>query len=222
MFTGIIEELGEVSSIQRGSQSIEIEIKAHEILNDVEIGDSIATNGVCLTVTDFTENRFTVDVMPETIRKSSLDDLQIGDRVNLERALRLQDRLGGHLVSGHIDGRGEIKKRRREDNAILFTISLPQELKKYVIPKGSIAIDGISLTIAELFAHEFIVSIIPHTAEVTNLGKKEVGDVVNLEVDLIGKYVERMLTFKSKADDNETSSDNSKVNRNLLQEKGFL
>lgn len=222
MFTGIIEEVGEISGIRRGSQSIEIEIKAEEILTDIQLGDSIATNGVCLTVTSFTENRFTVDVMPETLRKSSLNDLQVGDKVNLERALRLKDRLGGHLVSGHIDGVGEIKQKRREDNAVLFTISLPAKLSKYVIPKGSIAVDGISLTIAELANHEFVVSIIPHTAKGTTLNEKKVGDIVNLEVDLIGKYVERMLNVDNEAESNEVNNDSSKVGLNLLQKKGFL
>lgn len=217
MFTGIVEELGEVNSIQRGSQSVVLEIKATEVLSDVQVGDSIATNGVCLTVTSFSEDRFTVDVMPETMRKSSLGELKIGDIVNLERALRLQDRLGGHLVSGHIDSIGTIKKKEREDNAVLITISLPQELKRLLVPKGSIAIDGISLTIAELTDNAFTVSLIPHTAEVTTLGVKGVGDIVNLEADLIGKYVERMLNFKD--DDNNSKSE---VDFDLLQQNGFL
>ncbi|SDC57450.1 MULTISPECIES: riboflavin synthase [unclassified Candidatus Frackibacter] len=217
MFTGIVEELGEVNSIQRGSQSVVLEIKATEVLSDVQVGDSIATNGVCLTVTSFSEDRFTVDVMPETMRKSSLGELKIGDIVNLERALRLQDRLGGHLVSGHIDSIGTIKKKEREDNAVLITISLPQELKRLLVPKGSIAIDGISLTIAELTDDAFTVSLIPHTAEVTTLGAKGVGDIVNLEADLIGKYVERMLNFKD--DDNNSKSE---VDFDLLQQNGFL
>jgi riboflavin synthase len=182
------------------------------------LGDSIATNGVCLTVTSFSKNKFTVDVMPETLRKSSLNELQIGDKVNLERALRLKDRLGGHLVSGHIDGVGEINAKKREDNAILFNISLPAGLRRYLISKGSIAIDGISLTIADLRDEEFMLSIIPHTAEVTTLGQKEIGDIVNLEVDLIGKYVERMLNFKEESKDNNES----KVDFDLLQQNGFL
>ncbi|ADL12940.1 riboflavin synthase [Acetohalobium arabaticum] len=217
MFTGIVEEMGEVSSINRGSQSVELEIKADKVLEDVKIGDSIATSGVCLTVTDFGEDYFTVDVMPETMRKSSLAELQIGSKVNLERALRLQDRLGGHLVSGHIDGTGKIKKKQREDNAILVTVSLPSDLKRYLIPKGSITVDGISLTIAELEETEFIVSLIPHTAQETTLGQKSIGDTVNLEVDLIGKYVERMLNFQIESDNNQ-----SNVDLNLLQKNGFL
>ncbi|MBM7623317.1 riboflavin synthase [Sporohalobacter salinus] len=218
MFTGIVEEMGKVSSINRGSQSIELKIKADKVLQDVEIGDSIATNGVCLTVTDFSESYFTVDVMPETMRKSSLAELKIGSEVNLERALRLQDRLGGHLVSGHIDGTGKIQDKKQEDNAILVTISLPVDLKKYLISKGSIAIDGISLTIAELHQHEFIISLIPHTAEETTLGQKDVGDTVNLEVDLIGKYVEKMLNFQAESNNSQESN----VDLNLLQKNGFL
>lgn len=218
MFTGIVEEMGEINSINRGSQSIELEIKADKVLEDVETGDSIATNGVCLTVTDFSEDYFTVDVMPETMRKSSLAELKIGSKINLERALQLQDRLGGHLVSGHIDGTGKIKEKKREDNAILVTISLPSDLRKYLISKGSIAIDGISLTVAELLQHEFIVSLIPHTAQETTLGQKDVGDTVNLEVDLIGKYVERMLNFQGESD----SSRQSDLDMSLLQKNGFL
>ncbi|SJZ30862.1 riboflavin synthase [Selenihalanaerobacter shriftii] len=223
MFTGIVEELGEINSINRGSQSIELEIKAKNVLNDVQLGDSIATNGVCLTVTSFNKNRFTVDVMPETMRKSSLGELKVGEAVNLERALSLKDRLGGHLVSGHIDGTGEIKKKQREDNAILYNISLPIDLRQYVIPKGSIAIDGISLTIAELLDQEFVLSLIPHTAEMTTLGKKDIGDIVNLEVDLIGKYIERMLRFNMEDSNNKSiTNNNSRVDLDLLQQNGFL
>lgn len=218
MFTGIVEEMGEVSSINRGSRSVELEIKAAKVLEDVQIGDSIATSGVCLTVTDFGEDYFTVDVMPETMRKSSLAELQIGSKVNLERALQLQDRLGGHLVSGHIDGTGKIKNKIREDNAILVTVSLPSDLRRYLISKGSIAVDGISLTIAKLEETEFMVSLIPHTAQETTLGQKNIGDTVNLEVDLIGKYVERMLNFQTESD----NSHRSNLDLDLLQKNGFL
>ncbi|GAB6100696.1 riboflavin synthase [Halanaerocella petrolearia] len=214
MFTGIVEELGTVQRINRGSKSIELTIAAKKVLEDVELGDSIATNGVCLTVTDFSQSQFTVDVMPETMRKSSLAQLKTGAQVNLERALRVGDRLGGHLVSGHIDGLGEIVSQEREDNAIIITIKPEVELLRYIIPKGSVAIDGISLTVAELKETTFSVSIIPHTAQETVLGNKGVGDKVNLEADMIGKYVERMMGFKEEEEED--------IDINLLKEKGFL
>ena len=215
MFTGIIEELGEVKNIQRSSQSIILTIKADKILEDIKLGDSIATNGVCLTVTDFNEREFEVDVTPETMRKSSLGKLSIRDEVNLERALRLKDRLGGHIVSGHIDGTGKISERRREDNAILITITPEAELMKYIIAEGSIAVDGISLTVAKLNQDSFTVSIIPHTNEVTTLSHKKVGNIVNLETDMIGKYVERMMEF-------EDEQGNTDVDMKKLRDNGFL
>ncbi|MGM0472101.1 MAG: riboflavin synthase [Bacillota bacterium] len=218
MFTGIVEEIGEISRINRGSQSIELETKAEQVLEDIELGASIATNGICLTVTDFSQEHFTVDVMPETLRKTSLQELKVGSPVNLERALRLDDRLGGHLVSGHIDGTGEIKSKVREDNAILVTITLPDSLEKYLIPKGSIAIDGVSLTIAHLGEQEFTVSLIPHTAKITILGTKSVGDIVNLEADLVGKYVASILA----GDRDSNNQQDSEVDLDLLQQNGFL
>ncbi|MCK8817810.1 riboflavin synthase [Natroniella sulfidigena] len=218
MFTGIVEEIGKIKKIEHGSNSIALTIQANKVLGDVKLGDSIATNGVCLTVTDFKENEFTVDVMPETLRNSSLADLKIGHEVNLERALRVGDRLGGHLVSGHIDGVGSIRAKKREDNAVVVTIAPPKELLRYIIPKGSITIDGVSLTVAQLEANTFDISLIPHTAQITILGKKNVGNKVNLEVDLIGKYVERMMEF---SEEEEEGSD-SNIDINMLKDKGFL
>ena len=215
MFTGIVEELGKIKEIKYGSKSISLTIEAEEILEALKLGDSIATNGVCLTVTEFTENEFKVDVMPETMRNSSLAELKIGEFVNLERALRLSDRLGGHIVSGHIDGVGVIRSKRREDNAIVVTIKPPEELLKYIINKGSVTIDGVSLTVALLEADTFDISLIPHTRQVTILGNKDVSTKVNLEVDIIGKYVERMMGF---GDGDEPSS----IDMDFLQEKGFL
>ncbi|OCL27925.1 riboflavin synthase subunit alpha [Orenia metallireducens] len=217
MFTGIVEELGKVKRIQRGSKSIVLTIEAAKVLEDVSLGDSIATNGVCLTVTSFTEQEFTVDVMPETMRHSSLGELKVASEVNLERALRLGDRLGGHLVSGHIDGLGTITAKKREDNATVVTIEASNDILKYIIHKGSIAIDGVSLTVANLGENSFDISLIPHTSQVTLLGKKEVGAKVNLEVDMIGKYVERMLD--SKKDNNNKKSD---IDMELLKDNGFL
>ena len=215
MFTGIVEELGEVKNIQRSSQSIILTIRAEKILEDIKLGDSIATNGVCLTVTDFSEREFSVDVAPETMRKTNLGDLSIRDDLNLERALRLKDRLGGHLVSGHIDGTGKISAKQREDNAVLITITPEPELLKYIISEGSIAVDGISLTVAELTDTSFTVSIIPHTNQVTTLSQKKVGNIVNLETDMIGKYVERMLNF-------EEESENKDLDMKKLKDSGFL
>ena len=215
MFTGIVEELGEVKNIQRRSKAIILTIKAEKVLEDIQLGDSIATNGVCLTVTDFNDRQFEVDVTPETMRKSSLGNLSIKDQVNLERALKLSDRLGGHLVSGHIDGTGKISAKRQEDNAVLITITPKPELLKYIIAEGSITVDGISLTVAQLDDNSFTVSIIPHTNQITTLSHKKVGDVVNLETDMIGKYVERMMEF-------EEEHENSDIDIKKLRDNGFL
>lgn len=215
MFTGIIEEIGIIKGINRGAESASITIGARKILDDVKLGDSIATNGVCLTVTHFTKDSFTVDVMPETMRRSSLNNLSIGSRVNLERALRLSDRLGGHIVSGHIDGTGVIKEFKREDNAVWISIEADMEILKYIIHKGSIAIDGVSLTVAYVDNNMFKVSIIPHTGEETTFLSKKTGDKVNLECDLIGKYVEKLLGFSAKEESK------SSLDLNFLSQHGF-
>jgi riboflavin synthase len=193
MFTGIIEEIGEVFQIQQGAKSLKIKIKASKVLADVSVGDSIAVNGICLTVCEFNDNTFSADVMAETIRKSSMSGLKMGSRVNLERAMSANGRFGGHIVSGHIDGIGKIENIKPEDNAIWFTISTTNDLSKYIVKKGSIAIDGISLTVAEVKGDIFKVSIIPHTAKETILSIKKSGDVVNLECDIVGKYIEKLI-----------------------------
>jgi len=193
MFTGIIEEIGEVFQIQQGAKSLKIKIKASKVLEDVSVGDSIAVNGICLTVCEFNDNTFSADVMAETIRKSSMSGLKMGSRVNLERAMSANGRFGGHIVSGHIDGIGKIENIKPEDNAIWFTISTTKDLSKYIVKKGSIAIDGISLTVADVKGDVFKVSIIPHTAKETILSIKKSGDVVNLECDIVGKYIEKLI-----------------------------
>ena len=193
MFTGIIEEIGEVFQIQQGAKSLKIKIKASKVLEDVSVGDSIAVNGICLTVCEFNDNTFSADVMAETIRKSSMSGLKMGSRVNLERAMSANGRFGGHIVSGHIDGIGKIENIKPEDNAIWFTISTTKDLSKYIVKKGSIAIDGISLTVAEVKGDIFKVSIIPHTAKETILSIKKSGDIVNLECDIVGKYIEKLI-----------------------------
>jgi riboflavin synthase len=193
MFTGIIEEIGEVFQIQQGAKSLKIKIKASKVIEDVSVGDSIAVNGICLTVCEFNDNTFSADVMAETIRKSSMSGLKMGSRVNLERAMSANGRFGGHIVSGHIDGIGKIENIKPEDNAIWFTISTTKDLSKYIVKKGSIAIDGISLTVADVKGDVFKVSIIPHTAKETILSIKKSGDVVNLECDIVGKYIEKLI-----------------------------
>ena len=188
MFTGIIEEVGRLERLAGG----EIAIRAKKVLEDVALGDSIAVNGICLTVTRFDEAHFTADVMPETMRRTSLAELRRGSRVNLERALTLKSRLGGHIVSGHIDGAGMIAAMKEEGNAILLTVRASDSVLRYVVEKGSVALDGISLTVARVGAADFTVSLIPHTREITNLREKSVGSRLNIETDILGKYVEKL------------------------------
>ena len=193
MFTGIVEELGSIRSVRRGQHSSVLSIAAKDILSDLKIGDSVAVNGVCLTATTVDSGGFTADVMHETLNRSSLGSLTVGNHVNLERAMAANGRFGGHIVSGHIDGTGTITALRKDDNAVWYTISASQELLRYIVEKGSIAIDGISLTVAEVGESWFSISAIPHPVAVTTLGEKRPGDTVNLENDVIGKYVEKLL-----------------------------
>ena len=193
MFTGIIEEVGTVKAVTPGANAGEIMIGARKVLEDTKIGDSIAVNGVCLTVTRMTDSYFTADVMPETLRRSSLGTLHTGSVVNLERAMAANGRYGGHIVSGHIDGTGQILSSRREENAVWISLSAPEEILALIVEKGSIAIDGISLTVAERKSDSFAVSIIPHTGSETTLLSKRPGDIVNLENDVVGKYVRALM-----------------------------
>nr|WP_297172817.1 riboflavin synthase [uncultured Agathobaculum sp.] len=193
MFTGIIEEIGTVRRIEHGARSARLTIGAQTVLEGTKIGDSIATNGVCLTVTNLTADSFFADVMAETLRRSGLSALQSGARVNLERAMPANGRFGGHIVSGHIDGTGTVSLLRREDNAVWLAIRPPASLLRYIVEKGSIAIDGVSLTVAAVDADGFAVSIIPHTGAETILLDKKPGETVNLECDMIGKYIEKLL-----------------------------
>ena len=221
MFTGIIEEIGVVQSIKNGSKSSALTIKASKVLEKTKLGDSICTNGVCLTVTNIGDSTFQADVMAETLKRSNLGKLVIGGKVNLERALMLSDRLGGHIVSGHIDNTGEIISFINEDNAIWVTIKADKKIMKYVIEKGSIAIDGISLTVAYVIDSEiFKVSVIPHTKSETTLVSKKIGDTVNLECDVIGKYIEKFLTFSNS---NESKLEKtSTITEDFLIKNGFL
>jgi len=216
MFTGIVEELGTLKGIRRGAASARLTVGAEKVLEDARVGDSIAVNGVCLTVVHFTPQEFTADVMAETLSKSNLGLLNTGERVNLERALRLGDRLGGHIVSGHIDGVGTITRLEKHDIATLVTIRAPREVMRYIIKKGSVAIDGISLTVVDFQADSFQVSLIPHTAHATTLGLKKAGATVNLEGDVIGKYIERLAAFP------QNNGGESKISLSFLAEHGFI
>ncbi len=211
LFTGIIEEVGYIRRIGGGQLAIDCQ----KVVGDAALGDSIAVNGVCLTVTSFDKNHFTADVMPETIRRTSLSELSKGSPVNLERALTLASRLGGHIVSGHIDGTGEILSFKEEGNAILMKIAAGPELLRYIVEKGSVALDGISLTVAAVTGSDFTVSLIPHTREVTNLGSKKAGSRINIETDVLGKYVEKMLAGS------EGQKNAGGLSRAFLLENGF-
>lgn len=193
MFTGIIEEIGKVKAIERGANSIRLTIAVKMILDDIHIGDSICTNGVCLTVTTFDNDSYTADVMPETMNRTNFKDLRINDLVNCERAMPANGRFGGHIVSGHIDGTGVISKMTRDDKAIRVKIETRPEILRYIVEKGSITIDGISLTVTDVSSFDFGVSIIQHTQDETTLTKKKIGDTVNLENDIVGKYIEKFV-----------------------------
>lgn len=221
MFTGIIEEVGQVRRVVSGSNSGEIAIKARKVLENTKIGDSIAVNGVCLTVTTLLGDGFTADVMPETLRRTNLGQLKSGDPVDLERAMAADGRFGGHIVSGHIDGTGTIKNLRREENAVWVTIQAPKQILNLMVEKGSITIDGISLTVATLGAEEFQVSIIPHTGSETILLKKKAGDQVNLENDILGKYIQRLLGLAPAGAGQAGNSKSSKLSWEFLAEHGF-
>ncbi len=221
MFTGIIEGLGTVKSLTRMAGGMRMGIQPDFPMEQVRMGDSIAVSGTCLTIVDFQNNILGVDVAPETLSKTTLGPAKVGDRVNLEQALRFGDRLGGHLVSGHVDGVGVVNAKRPAANAILFTFGVPEALSRYIVLKGSIAVDGISLTVNTCNRISFEVSIIPHTAKITTMGFKKVGDPVNIETDMIGKYVER---FTRPFSEIETRAKDvgSSVDENLLTKTGFM
>ncbi len=216
MFTGIIEEMGVVQVFDRLKRSPQLSVLAMTVMEDLAAGDSITVNGVCLTATGRTDKKFTADVSAETLTVTNLGSLKVGDAVNLERAVRVNSRLGGHLVSGHVDGVGLIRDRRQEEDAWLLTIEIPKELLRYCIKKGSIAVDGISLTINQVTDKDIQVAIIPHTGKMTTLGLKGVGTTVNIECDLIGKYLERLLLERG------SEGPPQKVDRDYLKRKGLL
>ncbi len=199
MFTGIIEEMGTVRSVRMGAKSCVLTVNAETVLSDVQIGDSIAVNGTCLTVCSFDAESFSADVMPETMRRTNLGLLRCGSKVNLERAMAANGRFGGHIVSGHIDGTGRIASMKKDDNAVWVTITADVPVLRYIVEKGSVAIDGISLTVARVSHSDFAVSVIPHTGAETTLLQKRVGDLLNLECDIIGKYVEKLCGSQQKS-----------------------
>jgi len=221
MFTGIVEEKGKVRYIQLTGESGVLAIKAKKVLEGTKIGDSIAVNGVCLTVTSLQPDGFTADVMAETLRRSSLGDCKSGSSVNLERAMAADGRFGGHIVSGHIDGTGSIRSMIREENAIWVSIKTPPQILRLIVEKGSICIDGISLTVAMVDEEGFQVSVIPHTGEETILLEKVPGDSVNLENDVIGKYVERLLGFRKSEEKSKEAQKSSNITMEFLEEYGF-
>ena len=210
MFTGIIEEIGIISAVRRNPLEAKLTISAEKIFSDLKIGDSVAVNGVCLTASEISGNTFTADVMNETFHRSSLSELKSGSPVNLERAMAADGRFGGHIVAGHVDGTGIITNIKKDDNAVWYTISADSSIMKYIIE-----IDGISLTVAEVLKDSFSVSVIPHTAKETILSQKKLGDTVNLENDLVGKYVEKLLNF------NHDEKPKSRITREFLANAGF-
>jgi riboflavin synthase len=221
MFTGIVEGLGTVKSVARSAGGMRMSLEPDFLIDDLTIGDSISVSGVCLTAVELQNKAISVDVAPETLSRTTLGEVKSGDRVNLEQALSFGARLGGHLVSGHIDSVGVVQAKQPVANATLWTFGVPEELSRYIVEKGSIAVDGISLTVNACDRTSFEVSIIPHTAKVTTLGFKGVGDPVNLEADMIGKYVER---FTRPFSDREKGSreKGSSVDETLLTKTGFM
>ena len=212
MFTGIIEEMGSMVRVESGSTSGKIQLKAHKVLEGTKIGDSIAANGVCLTATAFTSHSFTAAAMHETLRRSTLGNLHPGSPINLERAMAANGRFGGHMVAGHIDGTGTISNIEKDGNAVWYTLQASPQILRYIVEKGSVALDGISLTVAEVRADYFKVSVIPHTLAQTALAQKRTGDCVNIENDIIGKYVEKLLGTPQKS---------SGITKEFLSRYGF-
>lgn len=217
MFTGIIEEVGVIRSIKMGAQSAVITIQADKVMEDIHIGDSIAMNGVCLTVTSHDRHSYSVDIMHESLKRTNLGMMKGGSRVNLERAMPANGRFGGHIVAGHVDGTGTITSMERDDNAVWIHIDTEPAVLKYIVEKGSVTIDGISLTVATVDSKSFAVSVIPHTGANTTLLEKKPGDTVNLETDMIGKYVEKLLGFQTQ----EEYKDSSNITMEFLAENGF-
>ncbi len=218
MFSGIIEEMGAIQTVEKGYAGSKLAIMASSILEDLHIGDSVSVSGACLTVVGMEATNFLVDVSTETLNRTSLGSSGVGTPVNLERAMKLNARIGGHLVTGHVDGVGILRSRESDGNAIHITIEAPEDIMRYCVVKGSITMDGISLTVNGVDARSFSVVIIPHTAKVTTIGLKQVGDTVNLESDLIGKYVERLLQNNGTLPSPTTPV----IDKDYLQKRGLI
>jgi riboflavin synthase len=221
MFTGIIEEVGTVLDIQGMGKGSRLRIAASAVLKDVRLGDSIAVNGVCLTVTSYSSEMFTADVVPETMRRTNLHTLRAGSPVNLERAMSMDRRFGGHIVTGHIDGVGELVSIHQEDNAHVLTVRASASILRYILPKGSVALNGISLTVMDVQDDTFRVSLIPHTRGVTTAGTLRPGSQINIECDIIGKYVERLLSFATSHSAGTSLTANRDITFEFLREHGF-
>ena len=223
MFTGIVEEIGKICDITKGRHSATLTIEANKVLEDAKIGDSIAVNGICLTVTSLPSGRFTADVMHETMNRTSMGKLRPGDRVGLERAMPVNGRFGGHIVAGHADGTGTIEDIRKDDNAIWYTVRTSSEIMKYIVEKGSVALDGISLTVAKVTENTFSISAIPHTVANTVLKDRQKGDMVNIENDIVGKYIEKLIKYdegKTAGAENKKNAE-SGITSEFLMRHGF-
>jgi len=218
MFSGVVEEMGAIQAIEKGLMGAKFSILASLILEDLKVGDSVSVAGACLTASQVSETGFSVDVSTETLNCTTLGNIPVGTPVNLERAMKLNARMGGHLVTGHVDGIGILRVREQDGNAIQLTVEAPEEIIRYCVPKGSITVDGISLTINAVSDHSMALAIIPHTAKVTTMGLKQIGDTVNLESDLIGKYVERLL----QASGTLPAKPAPVIDRDYLQKRGLL
>ena len=218
MFSGIVEEMGAVKSVEKGLAGAHMSILASTVLQDLKIGESVSVSGTCLTVTSIETQDFSIDVSSETLNLTTIGSVTAGAPVNLERAMKLNERIGGHLVTGHVDGIGLLRRREQDGNAIQMTFEAPEDILRYCVQKGSITVDGISLTINEVSEKSFTVAIIPHTATVTTMGLKQVGDSVNLETDLIGKYVERLLQSSGQI----ASKAAPVIDRDYLQKRGLI
>lgn len=216
MFTGIIEETGILSEIKKNVSSARVRVQCEKVLEGTKTGDSIAVNGICLTVTSMAKGSFTADVMAETMRRSSLSEIAVPGKVNLERAMAADGRFGGHIVSGHIDGTGRITEILQEENAVWYTVQAGENLLRYIVEKGSVALDGISLTVAKVSDRDFQVSVIPHTRQETALMEKREGSILNIECDVIGKYVEKLLSSR------DVKKLESRIDEGFLREHGFF
>ncbi len=216
MFTGIIEEVGVIQTLRLLGNRASLSIKAHTVPDELKVGDSIAVNGVCLTATEVSKTSFSADVSRETLRVTNLGNLQTGSRVNLERALRVSDRLDGHLVQGHVDDTTKILGMQRDGDTIILSIAMPETIRRYIVPKGSIAVDGISLTVNVCDEKKFTCTLLPHTVQQTNLSVRKVGDIVNLESDIIGRYVENLMHYTQ-----DDSINKSTIDMELLKKHGW-